>query len=259
MNRNIRMFLLRAFLQQQAGNDGGDGGSGGGGGQESPKTYTEEDIAGLKAKNGEVIGENKTLKQQLQDAQAFAKQFEGLDVEFLKALADKAKSDEEAALLAKGEVEEVVSRRLAARNAEIEKTLSAKDAELEAYRSKEAAWRQDKVHAELTTQAVALGVLPEAVGDLLGLYGSKFTVDESGAVVAADGALGKDGKTPLTAAELLADLRESKPYFFAKPSGGAANGSDLKTNKVGRGSMSAQDKAEYIKNHGQDAYLKLPK
>lgn len=258
MNRNIRMFLLRAFLQQQAGNDGGDGGSGGGEPQ-APKTYSEEDIAGLKAKNGEVIGENKTLKQQLADSQTFAKQFEGLDVESLKALASKAKSDEEAALLAKGEVEEVVSRRLAARNADFEKVTATKDGEIEQLRKQVEVFKQGAVSAELAKQAVAVGILPEAIDGLFKRFGTQFTVDDKGQVVAADGVLGKDGVTPLTAAELFTQLRETESYLFGKPQGGEAGGSSSKTNKSGRDSMSSQEKATYIKTHGQDAYLKLPK
>jgi len=44
------------------GGEGGDAGAGGGaGGDAAPKTYTEADIAALKAKNAELIGKNKTL------------------------------------------------------------------------------------------------------------------------------------------------------------------------------------------------------
>lgn len=57
-----RRLALR-FAAEGEGTSGAGGDGGGGGGGTGDKTYTEADIAGLKAKNAELIGKNKTLAE----------------------------------------------------------------------------------------------------------------------------------------------------------------------------------------------------
>ena len=203
-----------------------DGGGNDLGGNEppEPKTYTEADIQGLKNKNGEIIGENKQLKQQLADAQALAKQFDGLDVEWLKQLQQKAHEDEESALLAKGQVEEVISKRLALHTANTDKVLAEKDAAILARDEKLARYASAQVKAELAQEAIKSGVLPEAVESVINLHAASFMLSDDGKVIAANGVLGKDGATPLTPAEVFANLRDTQPFFFPRPTGAGAQG-----------------------------------
>lgn len=91
-------FLKRQLmsLQNQAGADGGEGGSGGQGSTtinfEDPAIkaqldqYVEQHVSGLKAKNNELLGKNKSLSDELAN---FKGQFEGLDIDAVKGLLQK--------------------------------------------------------------------------------------------------------------------------------------------------------------------------
>ncbi len=91
-------FLKRQLmsLQNQAGADGGEGGSGGQGSTtiniEDPAIkaqldqYVEQHVSGLKAKNTELLGKNKSLADELA---SFRGQFEGLDIGAVKGLLQK--------------------------------------------------------------------------------------------------------------------------------------------------------------------------
>ena len=71
---------------------------------------------------------------------------------------------------------------------------------------------------------------------------------------------GKDGKTPLSPLEWAESLKETAPHLFPRAEGTGAGGH--KPNGGGslkRSEMSASDKADYIRKHGQQAFLKLPK
>ncbi|EPC9465919.1 hypothetical protein ACR3S5_003884, partial [Acinetobacter baumannii] len=59
---------------------------------------------------------------------------------------------------------------------------------------------------------------------------SKFALDENGKAVAVDEngevVIGKDGQTPMTPKEWVESLREQKPYYWPKPNGMGAPGSN---------------------------------
>ena len=82
-----------------------------------------------------------------------------------------------------------------------------------------------------------------------------------GKIYRRDSVFGKDGKTPLTPVEWAESLKETAPHLFPRAEGSGAGG-----HKPGggggslkRSEMSSSDKADYIRKHGQQAYLKLPK
>jgi len=71
---------------------------------------------------------------------------------------------------------------------------------------------------------------------------------------------GKDGKTPLSPEEWADSLKETAPHLFPRAEGTGAGGH--KQSAIGslkRSEMSASDKAAYIRKHGQQAYLRLPR
>lgn len=111
------------------------------------------------------------------------------------------------------------------------------------------------------------GARTEALPDILSRAYSNWKVDQEGNVRAFDDKgnviYGSDGASPMTPQEWVNRLRDQAPYFFKDSEGGGASGggggssygavrskSDLKT---------AADKAAFIREHGQDVYLKLPK
>jgi len=99
--------------------------------------------------------------------------------------------------------------------------------------------------------------------ETLALKGAR--TDDNGAIIFTN----EDGSTkymngkPMTLADRVAELENSEAYApMFKPSGkggtgagksGGANGSQS------RSKMTHSEKAEFISEHGQDAYLKLPK
>ena len=63
---------------------------------------------GLKNKNSELLGSLRTTKTELD---GFKTQFEGLDINAVKALLTKVGQDEETRLLAEGKLDEVITKR----------------------------------------------------------------------------------------------------------------------------------------------------
>src|SRR5690606_22971437 len=64
-------------------------------------------VSGLKAKNQELLGTIKTTKSELDQLKG---QFDGLDMEAVKGLVQRASQDEETRLLAEGKIDEVFNR-----------------------------------------------------------------------------------------------------------------------------------------------------
>lgn len=261
-------FLKRQLmsLQNQAGADGGDGGSGGQGpvqiNFEDPAIkaqldqYVEQHVSGLKAKNNELLGKNKTLSDELTN---FKGQFEGLDIGAVKGLLQKAGQDEETKLLAEGKIDEVFGKRTERLKAEHQKLFDAEKAradKAEAYANK---FKQSVVKGQIAQAFSAAQGLSEATDDITALALSKFSLDENGNAVAIDAngdvIIGKDGKNPLTPKEWIEDIRESKPYFFPKPNGAGGQGGNNSGSKntIKRSefdAMNPTEKANYIRKGG---------
>lgn len=261
-------FLKRQLmsLQNQAGADGGEGGSGGQGSTtinfEDPAIkaqldqYVEQHVSGLKAKNNELLGKNRSLSDELTN---FKSQFEGLDIDAVKGLLQKAGQDEETKLLAEGKIEEVIQKRTEKMREEHDKVLKAEKEradKAEAYAEK---FKKSVVQSQIVQAAIELEALPEATPDIAFLAQTKFALDENGKAVAVDEngdvVIGKDGKNPLTPKEWIEDIRESKPYFFPKPNGAGGQGGNNSggKNTIKRSefdAMSPTEKANYIRKGG---------
>lgn len=254
------------LLQNQAGVDGGDGGSGGQGSAqinfEDPAIkaqldqYVEQHVSGLKAKNNELLGKNKTLSDELTN---FKGQFEGLDIGAVKGLLQKAGQDEETKLLAEGKIDEVFGKRTERLKAEHQKLFDAEKSradKAEAYANK---FKQSVVRGQIAQAFSAAQGLSEATDDITALALSQFSLDENGNAVAIDAngdvIIGKDGKTPLTPKEWVESIRESKPYFFPKPNGAGGQGGNNSGSKntIKRSefdAMNPTEKANYIRKGG---------
>ncbi len=257
---NFRKMFLK--YQQQA-NGEGDGGSGG-----APTTYTQEQVdelvskavseqvAGLKAKNGEVIGDNKKLKEQLA-------QFDGIDPNAVRAMLQRFASDEEAKLIADGKIDVVLEKRTEMLKTEHQKQLQTKDDALQQANSRIEKLSQLAVNGALVAAAGSVGALPESMKAIQALAKGVFVTDENGAVVALDSdgdvVYGKDGKTPLSVNEWLEGIKAEMPNLFSQPKGAGAKGSIIGSGSLKRSEMTSEQKHEFIKQYGQQAFLNLPK
>lgn len=222
-------FLKYHFCQNQAGTDGADGGSGGNSQGEAPKTYTQADfekavqeavagqVAGLKTKNGELIGEKKQLKEQLA-------QFDGIDPVAVRAMLQNSADKEEADLIANGKIDEVLSKRTERMKASHDKELAKLQGELSQANERMTKFADRALSAEVREQGASLNIHQTAYDDALLRAKAMFDIDDNGKAVAKDGVVGKDGK-PLTLKEWFEGMKETAPHWFPAPSGGGSQSS----------------------------------
>lgn len=215
---------------------------------------------GLKSKNSELLGTIKTTKGELDQ---FKGQFEGLDIEAVKGLLKKASEDEETKLIAEGKIDEVFNRRTERYRADVDKQIQAKDAEISRHVEANKKLAGRALSDAILQAASKAGALPEAMEDIVQrARAAGWTVNEDGDVVAMSGdepVLGKDGKTPLTPHEWAESLRESAPHLWPRAMGAGQTGDKGAKGAKKRSDMTPEEMAAYIKEHGQEAYLKLPK
>ncbi|UOO89121.1 hypothetical protein LVJ82_17020 [Vitreoscilla massiliensis] len=258
----FRNQWMKYGFRNESGSDGGDSGSGG---QGNAKTYTEEELqaaieaqtSGLKSKRDELLNAQKQLKEQL-------KQFDGIDPEATRNMLKRFENDEEAKLIAAGNVDEVVNRRVDRMQSDFDKNLKIAQAETQKYQQKAQNLEQTVINGHVAQAAAAAGVLPNAIDDIAALSKGMFALNDQGQalLIGADGQpqYAADGKTPMTAHDWVSNMKETKPYFFPSAQGGGARGSDgASGGSLKRSQMSAEQVHEYTQKHGRAAYLALPK
>lgn len=193
----------------------------------------DEEVAGLKKKNSELIEKQKTLKENMA-------QFEGLDVERIKAFQKQIEENEEMKLLSEGKIEEVVDRRTEAMRKDFTSNLTARDAKIEELsqilKKKEEDLTALVVDGQIRESYIALDFEPTAMDDIITLGRKTFVMDyESGQATPRDQhgniIFSKDGKTPIGPAEWLENLSEKKPYLRRASSGAGASGSGGRGNR----------------------------
>lgn len=213
------------------------------------QSAVESQVAGLKAKNSELIQAQKQLKEQLA-------RFEGIDPDAVRGILKRFADDEEAKLIADGKVDEVLNRRTERMKADFEKKLAEAQQEAEKARQLAQTYQSRVVEKEIMTDAVEAGVHKHALEDALLHAKAVFRADDEGRAIAVDAdgnpILGKDGKTPLTPREWLEGMKEKKPHWFLA----TASGSGTPGGKGGFSSakkaqeMTSAEKAKFIQEHG---------
>lgn len=183
------------------------------------QAYVEEQVKGLKTKNNELLG---SLKQTKDELKAFQSQFDGVDIEAIKNIAEKAKQDDITKKLAEGKIDEVIAQKTELMRSDYEQKLSEQTSRAQTLESK-------VLGGFIATYAAQAGVQPEAIDLVSMLAQNQFKLDANGDPVAvnAQGEVinGKDGKTPLSITDWLATLRESKPLLWGTAQGSGAQGS----------------------------------
>lgn len=187
--------------------------------------YLDKEVSGLKSKNQELLGSLKTTKAELDGLKG---QFEGLDIDAVKGLLDRASKDDETRLLAEGKLDEVVTKRTERLRTDMEKQLKAQQERAD--KAEAFAKRfSDKVLADsIRAAALKAGALPEASEDIILRARGTFTLDENGEAVAVDPdgqvIYGKDGKTPLNPLEWAESLRETATHLWPRAQGAGPTG-----------------------------------
>ncbi|MBK0003373.1 hypothetical protein [Erwinia sp. S38] len=259
----IRNMLIKYY--SAAGGEGGDGGGAGGGAPEiTPEIQKLIDeqvnaqVSGLKTKNSELLGKLKESSDSL-------KRFDGIDPDAVKTILQRFSDDEEAKLIAAGKIDEVLDKRTERMRADVEKQIKLANERADKAESFSNKFRDRVLGDAIRGAALKAGALPEASDDLILRAKGTFQLNDDGEAVAVDAngdvLFGKDGKTPLSPVEWAESLKETAPHLFPRAEGSGAGahkpgggGGSLK-----RSEMSSSDKADYIRKHGQQAYLKLPK
>ncbi|WDZ97971.1 hypothetical protein Herbaro_09380 [Herbaspirillum sp. WKF16] len=205
----------------------GDGGGGSGGLEITPEIQAVIDAAvadatsGLKTKNGELLGDQKKLKEAL-------KQFDGLDATKIRELMARFENDEEAQLIADGKINEVIERRTEKLRTESDRRLKEADDKVAAAEQRASAFQGRVLDDTIRAAASTAGLHPHAIEDALFRGRTLFTLDKDGKAVqlGEDGhpVLGKDGKSPFTPAEWLDSMKDTAPHWFPTGNSGGGGG-----------------------------------
>jgi hypothetical protein len=215
------MYLFGKWYPLMAEEGGGEGGGNGGGNDD---TQTEEQriaaaveaaVGGLKTKNSELLGKLKAASEN-------AARFEGIDPDAVRGILSKFANDEEAQLIAKGDIDTVMTKRAERMKAGFEKDLkTAQEAAAQAS-SRTEKYASRVLKGEVVGAAAEAGVHKYAMEDAMLAAARDFELDDDGNPIAREGKYGKDGK-PLTLKEWFADMKDARPHWFpATGNGGGA-------------------------------------
>lgn len=255
-------MLFRNIARKYYSSAGEEDKGGGGGVEITPEIQAiidakvNESVTGLKSKNSELLGE---LKEQGDNL----KRYEGIDPDAVKTILQRFSDDEEAKLIAAGKIDEVLEKRTERLRTDVDKKLKAANDRAEKAEAFSKKFSDRVLGDSIRSAALKAGAIPGAVDDIILRAKGVFTLNEEGEAVAVDNEgsplLGKDGKTPLSPQEWAESLKDVAPHLWPQASGTDAGGHKPASGQLKRSTMNAAQKADYIRNHGQQAYLKLPK
>lgn len=222
------MFKLKQLFMQEEG--GGEGGEGVGGSQGAAFTPEQQALFdsklaevtnGLKSKNSELLGKVKEYGEKL-------KSFDGIDPEAVRGILSKFANDEEAQLIAKGDIDTVLAKRADRMKAGFEKDLKAAQDAATSASSRTEKYASRVLKGEVIGAASEAGVHKYAMEDAMLAASRDFELDDDGNPVAREGKYGKDGK-PLTLKEWFAEMKDSRPHWFPATAngGGAGHGGGI--------------------------------
>jgi len=185
--------------------------------------YVERDGVWLldSERNEELRQTNITV---MKERDALLKQFEGIDPDAVRLLAEEKRKLEEAAQIKAGEFDKVSEARVKSAVAAKEKEFAPKLAELDVANGRLSALLiDDAVVAEATKR----GLRPTALTDLKARARAAFKLvgDVPQAFDGDTVRVGKDGVSPMTLAEWVDALVSDAPHLFEANAGGGATGS----------------------------------
>lgn len=237
-------------------------GGGGGGIEITPEIQTlidariKDSVSGLKTKNSELLGKLKERDENL-------KRFDGIDPDAVRGILKRFSDDEEAGLIANGKIDEVLDKRTERMRGDSDKKIKAAVERAEKAEALASKFTKRVLGDVIRSAALKTGVLATAADDIILRSQGVFTLNEDGEAVAIDKdgnpVMGKDGKTPLSPAEWAESLKDTAPHLWPAAEGSGAGGHKPGGGSLKRSQMSAKQKSDYIRAHGQQAFLRLPK
>lgn len=151
--------------------------------------------------------------------------FDGIDPVKYRELSAREQQIKDAKLIDSGKVDELVAQRTAAMKAEYEGKITALDTTLKSTSSRLGSVLIDSA---VKSAAVAIGVLPTAVDDVVLRAKSMFQVKDGQAVAVNDKGevvYGRDPTKPLGVDEWVGGLKTAAPHLFEGMKGSGAPGS----------------------------------
>lgn len=214
----------------------GDGGGGGGGGEidlKDPKVVALVDAAvesattALRKNNGDLKTEKDKLKVRIDALDEKVAAIDGLDVDAIKAFAEKHNAEEYGKMFKEGRFSEVI-------DLEVQKAVKKIQGDIDtATEATTAATKErDEARTGLKTEKIRNSVAGSvkdlsdgALGDVQQLALNMFDHDDDGAMVLREDSTArtKDGK-PVTLDTFNNYLLENRPYYFKGSQGGGGGG-----------------------------------
>lgn len=188
------------------------------------KTAVEEAVLGLKSKNTEILGEKKTLQEEL-------KTFEGIDPSKAKVALEFHEKNKDTEFLKDGTVEELIEKKTSQLTSDHETVvteLSTKLTEAQTHGLNYQTLFESKVIDDgLKEEAIKQGIRSEALNDVVMRGRGVFSLDESKQIEARD----KDGKLAvtedkkvLTPKNWITGLKETSPHYWPNSESAGAHG-----------------------------------
>jgi len=218
-----------------------------------------EQVAGLKAKNSELLGKIKGVDEttaKLTQLEASLKAFEGIDPTKARALFAGIEGDEDAKLLMEGKLDQIKEKHTGRMKQAHEQEVKTLQEQIKAAQQVGEAYRGRVLDAQIL--AVSTGLHKGAVEDALLVGRSIFTLDAKGNAVKLDAEgkpeLGKDGKTSFGPSEWMEAQRDAKPHWFpAASSGSGGKGNDGAT---GNGKTMKRSSFDAMMPSAQGSYIR---
>jgi hypothetical protein len=198
----------------------------GGGNAIAPEVQAQIDAAVAAATTG-LSNKNRELLGKLKDASSNLQRFDGIDPDAVRNILSKFASDEESALIAKGDIDSVLTKRTERMQADFGKKLQAESDARTRAEAKAAKLADGTLAGKLRDAATRSGALPEALDDVVLRARGMWRLNDDGEPVAMNGdqvVLSKDGRTPLAPGEWAETLRENAPHLWPRAQGMGATG-----------------------------------
>lgn len=158
------------------------------------------------------------------------KRFDGIDPEKVREMMMALENDEDAKLIAKGQIDKVVERRVDQMRKGFEKQLADAGKVLDTEKASKQKYMQRVLDNSIRAAATKAGLHPHAVDDALFRARDLFTLSEDGDAVQLDATghpkVGKDGKTPYSPVEWLESMKETAPHWYPANSNGSGSRGD---------------------------------
>lgn len=212
-----------------------------------------------KTKLDEFRNNNVDLKRQLDEVNG---KFKDIDPVLYRELTSEHQKLKDKKLIDAGKIDELVDERVKTLRSTLEGERDGYKAQAQTTRARLESLLIDN---EVSRFALESGCVETALDDIVSRARTQFKLDKDDRAVAMDGEkiiYGADGTSPMTIKEWMSALVTKAPHLFKGSSGGGAggsgNGGGSTTIKSKADFKSVQEKAAFIAEHGQQAFLELP-